>query len=67
MGWVAALKHNCCEYQLRHGSPTVKLRLQRVPHLEGNSLISDLLPDLLLFPPLSKSLPLGMKDFYSAF
>lgn len=43
-------------------SPTVKLRLQRVPHLEGNSLILDLLPDLL-FPPLSKSLPLGMKDF----
>lgn len=54
MGWVAALKHNCCEYQLRHGSPTVKLRLQRVPHLEGNSLILDLLPDLL-FSPLSPS------------
>lgn len=42
--------------------PSVTLRLQRVPHLEGNSLILDILPDLL-FPPLSKSLPLGMKDF----
>lgn len=54
VGWVAALKHNFCEYQLRHGSPSVTLRLQRVPHLEGNSLILDILPDLL-FSPLSPS------------